>query len=48
MAGDPGARAVLRDLVRWAAAEGPPVVAERTRKDDGRHITFYWLERSEP
>jgi hypothetical protein len=47
MAGDPGARAVLRDLVRWAAAEGPPVVAERTRKDDGRHITFYWLGRSE-
>jgi hypothetical protein len=43
--GDAAARALLGDLVRWAAGPRPPTRAERVRKPDGRALTWYsWPE----
>ncbi|MEP6697138.1 MAG: glycoside hydrolase family 2 TIM barrel-domain containing protein [Pseudonocardiales bacterium] len=39
--GDPAARALLADLVQWAAAPRPPTDSERVTKDDGRALTYY-------
>ncbi|MDQ3979702.1 MAG: hypothetical protein M3314_09135 [Actinomycetota bacterium] len=39
--GDVAARAVLADLVRWAAQPRPVLSRERITKEDGRHLTFY-------
>ena len=40
-AGDVVARAVLADLLRWAAEPRPVLERERIIKDDGRSLTFY-------
>ncbi len=39
--GDAAARALLADLVRWAADPRPPTAADRVTKDDGRALTYY-------
>ena len=41
VAGDVAARAVLADLVRWAAQPRPVLRKERIAKEDGRCLTFY-------
>jgi hypothetical protein len=45
-AGDVVARAVLADLVRWAAQPSRVMAKETIRKEDGRRLTFYtWSAR---
>ncbi|HWG99928.1 MAG TPA: glycoside hydrolase family 2 TIM barrel-domain containing protein [Pilimelia sp.] len=39
--GDAAARALLADLVRWAADPPPALVADRGTKADGRAVTYY-------
>jgi hypothetical protein len=39
--GDAAARALLADVVRWAAAPRPPTVRKDARTPDGRAISFY-------
>jgi hypothetical protein len=39
--GDVAARAVLADLVRWAAQPRPVLSRARITKEDGRRLTFY-------
>jgi hypothetical protein len=39
--GDAAARALLADVVRWAAAPRPPTVRKDARTTDGRAISFY-------
>jgi hypothetical protein len=41
LAGDAAARALLADLVRWAADPRPAMGVEATVKDDGRRLTYY-------
>ena len=41
-AGDAAARALLVDLLTWAASPRSVTRVERTTKDDGRALTYYW------
>jgi hypothetical protein len=44
LAGDVAARAVLGDIVAWAADPPPRFTRDRVFKDDGRAVTFYSWE----
>jgi hypothetical protein len=46
--GDAAACALLADLITWAAAPRPVTAAERTRKPDGRALTWYSWDDPEP
>lgn len=39
--GDPAARALLADIVRWAAVPRPLLERETIVKDDRRELTYY-------
>ena len=46
-AGDPAARAILGDLLRWIARPRPVVEKRVLVKDDGRSLTeFCWREET--
>ncbi|MDQ4149630.1 MAG: hypothetical protein M3164_06555, partial [Actinomycetota bacterium] len=45
--GDPAAKAVLADLLRWAMDPTPALIQEHIRKDDGRSLTYFWVASRE-